>query len=200
MMTWPNMLTASRIAMAPVLIALILSVQPVAFLGLFVIALLTDFADGFLARRLHQQTPLGARLDTLADMAMGLSGLTAAFVLWPHITARECEFVVAATLFLLSPCVAGLMKYGRATSYHTWSAKTATASLGITAIILYSEGPSWPFHIAVVVAAVAAVEEVAITVVLPTWTPDVRSLRQALARRRTTRDAEQRAGTPSSGG
>ena len=48
-------------------------------LGLFLVACLTDWLDGFLARRYHQISPLGILLDPLADKILVI-GLLLAFV------------------------------------------------------------------------------------------------------------------------
>ena len=42
----------------------------------FMIACFTDFADGYLARRLNQSTPLGAFLDPVADKLSVVIALT----------------------------------------------------------------------------------------------------------------------------
>lgn len=68
--TLPNLLTIARIAAAPI-VALMLAQNYFwpAFL-LFTAAALTDFLDGWLARRLDQQSPLGQMLDPIADKVM----------------------------------------------------------------------------------------------------------------------------------
>ena len=69
----PNTLTVIRLAGTPVLLVLALLQQPVAVLLLGCLLVGTDWLDGILARALQQQTPLGAKLDTIADVILGLS-------------------------------------------------------------------------------------------------------------------------------
>jgi cardiolipin synthase len=66
----PNILTLSRIAAIPLLVALLYFHSPVnrwvAF-ALFVLAGLTDYLDGYLARHRGQVSALGRFLDPIAD-------------------------------------------------------------------------------------------------------------------------------------
>jgi len=66
----PNMLTLSRIAAIPVLLGLLYFHDPVnrwIGLGLFTLAAITDFFDGYLARHRNQVSALGRFLDPIAD-------------------------------------------------------------------------------------------------------------------------------------
>lgn len=81
-MTWniPNILTVLRLLAAPALgIAFVVFTRPTAdwvALVLFVGASLTDWFDGFLARRWNQTSRFGAMLDPIADKAMVIIALT----------------------------------------------------------------------------------------------------------------------------
>ncbi|NNL67139.1 MAG: CDP-alcohol phosphatidyltransferase family protein [Myxococcales bacterium] len=75
--TWANALTLLRLAIAPVLVLAIVREQAVLGLGLFVVACLSDFADGGLARRLNQTSSLGGLLDHATDATLMVSGLAA---------------------------------------------------------------------------------------------------------------------------
>jgi CDP-diacylglycerol--glycerol-3-phosphate 3-phosphatidyltransferase/cardiolipin synthase len=69
-MTIPNLLTWLRIALIPVFIlSFYLSTgwQHQLTAGIFVLAALTDWLDGYLARRWHQTSAFGAFLDPVAD-------------------------------------------------------------------------------------------------------------------------------------
>lgn len=71
MLTLPNLLTIGRILAVPVIVACLAvqgnnTLRGVA-LALFIIASLTDWLDGYLARAWDQQSALGAMLDPIAD-------------------------------------------------------------------------------------------------------------------------------------
>jgi CDP-diacylglycerol--glycerol-3-phosphate 3-phosphatidyltransferase len=69
-MALPNLLSLFRIAIVPVVVLLLTSVErgPRLVAGLlFVVASITDYLDGWLARRRKSTTVLGQFLDPLAD-------------------------------------------------------------------------------------------------------------------------------------
>jgi CDP-diacylglycerol--glycerol-3-phosphate 3-phosphatidyltransferase len=70
----PNPVTATRIILAIAIVILFFLGHSLLFLlWLFLIAAFTDFLDGFLARRLKQETLFGARFDILADRILWVS-------------------------------------------------------------------------------------------------------------------------------
>lgn len=75
----PNILTILRLAAAPgVAVMFLYFTRPWAdwfALVLFVMAALTDFLDGYLARAWKQESKLGAMLDPIADKAMVIIAL-----------------------------------------------------------------------------------------------------------------------------
>ena len=72
-MNWANLTTFSRVAMIPVIIGLYFSGleygQWMAAL-VFIIASVTDWLDGYLARKLKQTSEFGAFLDPVADKVL----------------------------------------------------------------------------------------------------------------------------------
>lgn len=80
--TVPNLLTLFRILLTLPFLYFVYEGRFGVALAVFFLASLTDFADGFLARRLKQQSSLGRFLDPLADKLL----ITAAFVVMavPH--------------------------------------------------------------------------------------------------------------------
>ena len=77
-MNLPNVITVTRILLIPVFIGLYMVQQDWSIFAasvLFALAALTDWLDGYLARRLNQTTPFGAFLDPVADKLIVVSAL-----------------------------------------------------------------------------------------------------------------------------
>jgi cardiolipin synthase (CMP-forming) len=68
--TLPNLLTIFRMALIPVFVSLLFYQKFLLALAAFLVAGVTDGLDGLLARRFHQQSPLGRILDPIADKMM----------------------------------------------------------------------------------------------------------------------------------
>ncbi len=105
-MSLPNILTLVRIALIPLIIALILiensTVRWLAF-ALFVFAAVTDYLDGYLARRMNLISPLGRMLDPIADkllvaallIAFSFDGSFDLWLVWAAILIMMREIAVA---------------------------------------------------------------------------------------------------------
>ena len=74
----PNLITLSRIVLIPLIVAiyylpddwLSFYAKNVTATAIFVFAAVTDWLDGYLARRLNQMSAFGAFLDPVADKLM----------------------------------------------------------------------------------------------------------------------------------
>jgi CDP-diacylglycerol--glycerol-3-phosphate 3-phosphatidyltransferase len=72
-MNIPNLLTVLRVLLIPIFILLFYLPFSWSYLAaslVFALAAVTDWLDGYLARRLEQSTPFGAFLDPVADKLM----------------------------------------------------------------------------------------------------------------------------------
>ena len=185
----PNILSAVRLALAPALLALAWYGHATVFLVCLAVSLLTDIADGFLARRFHHASELGAKLDSWGDLAMYGVLPPSVWWLWPNVVWEEIVFVAIAVAAFALPTLLGLLKFKRFTSYHTWGAKLSAVLMGPAMFLLLAEISAWPFRVAALIFAVAELEEIAITAVLPRWHADVHSLGQAMRLARVERQA-----------
>lgn len=72
--TLPNILTMTRIAAAPLVGYYIVNGESIAAISLFSYSCITDFLDGFIARKFNMKTVLGTIIDPIADkLLMGIS-------------------------------------------------------------------------------------------------------------------------------
>lgn len=77
----PNFLTLLRIVAIPVFLIFLTGNRPGAALAVFILAGVTDAADGAIARLTNSRTTLGAYMDPLADKMLVLSAfVTLAFM------------------------------------------------------------------------------------------------------------------------
>ncbi len=72
-MSIPNLITLGRIILVPMVVWAITSGEMLAAFALFLAAGISDAVDGFLAKRFHMTSELGAYLDPLADKALIVS-------------------------------------------------------------------------------------------------------------------------------
>lgn len=101
----PNLITIARIFSVPVMIWLIVTGNLFSAFFLFLIAGFSDALDGFLARRFHWQTELGAYLDPIADKTM-LTSVYAALAfhghmpIWMGILVVSRDFLIVGAVVL----------------------------------------------------------------------------------------------------
>ncbi len=114
-MNLPNALTCLRILLVPVIVALVFIPQEAArwaALALFVVASVTDYVDGYLARVMSSQTDLGRLLDPIADKILVAAVLLAlagsddlrGWALVPAILILCREIVVTGLREFLAEC------------------------------------------------------------------------------------------------
>ncbi|MDD3276919.1 MAG: CDP-alcohol phosphatidyltransferase family protein [Kiritimatiellales bacterium] len=182
--TIPNQISIARIVLTPLLIPIGLAHWDVVFLVLLAMLLISDFFDGFLARRLHQETRLGSQLDTAGDVLLTIFSIAGGWILWPERVTPEAMFFLSMLALLGLSGIVCLVKYRHFPTYHAWSAKISTAVAGTGVWILFAGITPWVFRIAIGVLAFSAVEEILITLILPSWRPNVPTVFHALRLRK----------------
>jgi cardiolipin synthase len=178
----PNVLSAYRLAVLPVIVWTIAAGHRDAFFVLICVSLVTDILDGWIARRFHLETEFGARLDTAADdltyvvAFLGFLVLERDF-LWTH--------RVAFALLLLSkllPIAVSLLRFRRTTSLHLYSSKATGYVQGFFIFGYYVLGYSaWYFYFMVTFSVLAGLEKLAVLLVLPELRSNARGLYWILA-------------------
>ncbi|WP_349431034.1 CDP-alcohol phosphatidyltransferase family protein [Methylomarinum sp. Ch1-1] len=177
-LTLPNLLTGCRFVAAPFLLWLAWFGYHTAFLVLLGIAFLTDALDGLAARLTNQVTHFGAKLDSWADLATYLSVGFGTWWLWREIVHREDIYVYIIIACYLAPVAVGFIKFGKYASYHTWLAKLSAVSVAIAIYPLFLADIAWPFRVAVLIYAITALEQIAITLTLSEPSSNINSIMQ----------------------
>ena len=172
----PNLISLLRLIMAPVLLWLAWHAYARAVFIVLFASFASDVLDGYLARRLGQTSDAGARLDSVADFSIYLTIPLVGWWLWPDIMRREAPYFITAIASTVLPPIIGYCKFRTGTSYHTRAAKLAAFSLGSSVLLLFAGWPPYLFRLATPVIVYAALEEIAITLVLPESQSNVRSI------------------------
>lgn len=165
-MNVPNRLTIARILLLPILIVLFylnpavgtLNEWTYGFVAIFMIASLTDFFDGFIARRTNTVTTFGKFLDPLADKMLVLLGLLILqdLALIPMWTV----FLIIAREFLVTGVRLVAVNVGKVISAsNLGKAKTAVTLVAMTALFLTFETSGLIlYYVALVLTVVSGIE------------------------------------------
>jgi CDP-diacylglycerol--glycerol-3-phosphate 3-phosphatidyltransferase len=117
-MTIPNQITIGRILLIPVFVVLAIyygrtaaaghpnETLRLATIAVFLLASLSDGVDGWLARRFHLKSRLGAILDPIADKGLMLTAIiTLSVTTWPHqLPVWYPVLVIARDIIIVTGC------------------------------------------------------------------------------------------------
>ena len=181
---WPNLLSGARVLLAPGLIVAALAGSRATFVGLLAASLTTDVLDGLLARRLNAESDFGRKLDSGADYLTLISGIAGIALLWPDIMRRELPWVMLGLVAFFAVVLYGLVWLGRAPCYHTWLTKLSAVALALSLVPLLSGHAALPFHLAMTLQVIGALEELAIALVVPWYNGEMATVWHALRLRR----------------
>lgn len=102
-LTFPMILTLLRIALIPVLVLffyLPYAWAPLATAGVFILAAITDWLDGHMARRMDLMSDFGAFLDPVADKLMVATALVVMVHLPPPVTFPPIFLTLSAAVII----------------------------------------------------------------------------------------------------
>jgi CDP-diacylglycerol--glycerol-3-phosphate 3-phosphatidyltransferase len=134
----PNLLGIARILATPIVAALVVVGAPgmgIAAFVVFALAALTDYFDGWLARRRDEVSPLGVFMDLTADKVL-VAGVLVAMV-----EAGLLPTWMVATIVIRELVVSGVRQVAAAADLviaakPLGKAKTATTLIGMAALLL----------------------------------------------------------------
>ena len=140
-MNLPNKLTMARIIMVPIVMALMIAQQNIAALIVFAIASITDFLDGYIARKYNLVSSFGKIMDHLADKLLAFGALIA-FIQIGIVSVWAPIIIIAREFFVTSMRVVAVSK-GKVIAASWWGKIKTNVQLFaiIFALLLYKSYP-----------------------------------------------------------
>jgi S-adenosylmethionine-diacylglycerol 3-amino-3-carboxypropyl transferase len=177
--TWniPNILSMYRLLSTPFLAWVIFQGYEEIFAIWFFINLLTDIADGYIARRYQLQTEEGAKLDSMADMLSYVIALYGIVSFHSYLLTDSILFWVYIGIFVIA-AVLPMIKYKNSVGgLHLWSAKIGGYVQGIFFCFLFLIGYTpWLFYAAMAIGIWTELEAIIIHLLSPTPLTNAKSL------------------------
>jgi CDP-diacylglycerol--glycerol-3-phosphate 3-phosphatidyltransferase len=175
-------LTGLRLVLGPVLVLMAYrGIAAVPAVLACLAAFASDYFDGVLARRFGVDTPAVRRFDSATDTVFFLSAAWAAWLLHADLLRPWAWMAGAIVALEIARYAFDFAKFRREAAYHAWSAKAWGLSLFAALIALLGFGSAVPLvPLALAIGIVADAEGLAISLVLPVWTHDVKSVVHAL--------------------
>lgn len=144
-MNLPNKITMARILMIPVFLAVLLggflgpAASRYAAAGIFAAASLSDWLDGFLARRLNLVTTFGKFMDPIADKLLVAAALIVlaelgSIAAWMVVVMISREFIISGIRLVAA-------EQGRVIAASSWAKlKTAIQMITIITLLIAHDG------------------------------------------------------------
>ncbi len=168
-----NIVTASRILCVPIMVWLAWNQSPISYLVLLAYCFASDLVDGYIARSFGSSSAFGAQMDSWSDFLVYSTMPLCGYWLWPDRIVPETILIVIAVLSYVVPILFGFIRFKTITSYHTLGAKLSALAVGGGAWLMFAGAGPWPFRLAIPIAVFAAIEQIAISVVLKKHRTDI---------------------------
>ena len=168
-MNVPLFLTVGRIAAVPVVMGLVISEDDINHnfgiaAAIFTIAALTDYADGYLARRWGQTSVFGAFLDLTADKLL-VTGTLAALLVVDRVNIWLAFVIIAREIAIMA--LRGVVASDGETlppsGWGKWKATIQFVAIGLAIVRLEDKwGPlfldQWAITLATAITLISAVD------------------------------------------
>ena len=143
-MTLATKITLIRVAFIPAYMVLMylsggeINIYMIAALAVFIIASITDYIDGQIARKCHQVSDFGKFLDPLADKLLTLAAMTmfcqwGTFPAWALMIVLTREFAVSGLRMVAGP-KGKVIAAGKSGKF-----KTASSMIGLCVLMAFPE-------------------------------------------------------------
>lgn len=181
----PWIMAGGRAALGPLMIAgQACGWNGLTLAAMIVAALLSDIFDGILARHWHCDTS-GVRLfDSMADTVFYIGVAIALWIRRPQLLHEHAVLFIAVLSMEAARFAFDFAKFGKPASYHSYLAKTWGLVLATAVVKAFASeyGSAW-IMASLLLGIVCNAEGLAMSLALPKWTRDVKTLSAALRMR-----------------
>ena len=166
-----------RIFSAPFLLILIWLDQRLIFTWLLLISYATDAIDGYLARKLKITSPRGSQLDSFGDQITLVVGLIGLFYFETDFIKTNLILILIAFVPYIIQMLIAYSKYGKATAFHTYSAKLSAVVQSIFILWSLFFSPEYSlFYTMIAIGLLETFEEITLIFMYDNWTSDVKGI------------------------
>lgn len=174
----PNAISLCRLCAAPYMLYLIATHNSTVYSWVLLGALLSDIADGLIARIFRLHTDFGAKLDASADMATYICAVIGLIVFkMDFIQSHKIEIIVILGFYLIEKVKTFYHYRVPMNSFHTYMSKITAYFQGIFIMWLFLFGfnPAI-FYLSMIWSIGANIEEMILSSILKENRSDVRGL------------------------
>lgn len=162
-------------------VALLVSVPfSTVFWAIWLLAGLSDAADGFAARRTGNVTRTGQLLDSVADV-LWLSALACRLLPEMSLQPRMLYWIAAIALLRVISLAVGAVRFHRIAFVHTWGNKATGLLLFCFPLLFAAAGQTVSVTVTAIAATLSAAEELAINAVSAQFNADARGIWDAVS-------------------
>jgi CDP-diacylglycerol--glycerol-3-phosphate 3-phosphatidyltransferase len=180
-----------RIFASPFLLLLVWIDVQLIFTWFLLISYLTDVIDGFLARRLKITSARGSQLDSFGDQITLITGLIALFYFENEFIITNLTIILIAFIPYIIQMLIAFYKYGKATAFHTYLAKTSAVIQSVFILWSLFFNPEYSlFYIMIIIGVLETIEEISLIFMYDNWISDVKSIFLALKDKRRIKNIE----------
>jgi len=181
----PNILSLYRLFSFPFILIFVFLGHKNLFAFFICFNLITDFLDGWIARRFNQVTEIGEKIDGLADNGTYILAITGIIIFkWTYIQPFALTFFIFLGLFAVSRLYF-LFKFGKFHGFHALSGKVGGYIHGSFFMVLFVFGfYEWFYFIMIISGYIICTENLLITCFLKESRSNVKGLYWLLRERK----------------
>lgn len=153
----PNILSICSIGFSGML--LLLTGNPIRFLIIYLLAGITDVADGYIARKYGWASRTGALLDSLADAVFFLSILLVIWLNYKTVITDNLIWLILILTLKLCSLITGRIRFRKAVSTHTIANKAIGLLLFFSIPLILFSIPGFIIKVIFIICLLPAIEE-----------------------------------------